>query len=171
MRKKKTTTKSFFQPRCRCHLQLLIILWRKIMYTNSYVMLEQKPRILTGVLFIQGKRIWFQLGHFWITHHSLHWVWKCYQRSTEQTTVSNHCQAGWTQKLRSEQQGNAFSPRETLSAALHCLSCPFLWPGRPARRGWNLDFQLTSCWGPETWGLIRASHEGWVALKHLSACC
>lgn len=41
--------------------------------------------------------------------------------------------------------------------ARHCLSCLFLQPGRS---GWNLDFKLTSCWGPETRGWFRLPMNG-----------
>lgn len=76
------------------------------------------------------------LGHFWIMHHSLHWVWKCYQRTTEQTTVSNHCQACWTQKRRSwaEAARKRFSPHERLreQSELLCRSALFILSFPPA---------------------------------------
>ena len=43
--------------------------------------------------------------------------------------------------------------------------------GNVSCSSWNLDFQLASCWGQETWfmALSQTSHDGLATLHHLSA--
>lgn len=140
---------------------------------NYHEMLQALGKIEAVKCFIQWKRVRLIIEPS-LNNASLS-VWKCYQRTTEQTAVSNHCQDRRRQKLRSWVRqcgvgGDFFTTRE-YQRADHSAECLFLRPGKWARSSWNLDFQLASCLAQETQGRIQTSHGGSVALVYLSARC